>query len=122
VTLAGRRLAERRGHEAERRAVRLLRLKGYRILERRFRVPSGEIDLIARRGKVLIAVEVKTRGDFASAAEAVLGQQRRRIARALEHYLARNPHLAALDCRFDMMMVVPGRWPRHLPGAWQNDF
>jgi len=122
VTLADRRLAERRGHDAERRAVWLLRLKGYRILARRFRVPSGEIDLIARRGKVLVAIEVKTRADFATAAEAVLAQQRRRIARALEHFRARNPRLAELDCRFDVVMVVPGRWPRHLPNAWQGDF
>lgn len=121
MTLAGRRLAERRGHDAERHAVWLLRLKGYRILARRFRVPSGEIDLIARRGKVLVAVEVKTRANFATAAESVLSQQRRRIARALEHYLARNPHLAQLDCRFDVITIVPGRWPRHLPNAWQGD-
>ncbi len=121
MTLAARRRAERRGHGAERVSVWLLRLKGYRILARRFRVPSGEIDLIARRGRVLVAVEVKNRADFDAAAEAVLAQQRRRIARALEHFRARHPHLAALDCRFDVVMVVPGRWPRHLPNAWQGD-
>lgn len=121
MTLAARRAAERRGHSAERVSVWLLRVKGYRILARRFRVSSGEIDLIVRRGKVLVAVEVKTRADFAAAAESVLVRQRRRIARALEHYRARNPHLAALDCRFDVMIVVPGRWPRHLPNAWRGD-
>jgi putative endonuclease len=121
VTLAARRQAERRGHGAERLSVWMLRLKGYRVLARRFRVPSGEIDLIVRRGRVLVAVEVKTRADFAVAAEAVPARQRRRIARALEHYRARNPHLAGLDCRFDVVTVVTGRWPRHLKGAWQAE-
>jgi putative endonuclease len=121
VTTAGRRRAERRGHGAELVCIWLLRLKGYRILARRFRVPSGEIDLIARRGGVLIAVEVKARGGFDAAAEAISLQQRRRIGRALEHFLARRPDLAALERRFDVMMVVPRRWPRHLPNAWQGD-
>ena len=120
MSLAARRQAERRGHGAEVAAVWLLRLKGYRILARRFRVPAGEIDLVARRGRVLVAVEVKNRAAFDAAAEAVLAPQRRRIARALEHFRARNPHLAQLECRFDVVMVVPGRWPRHLPNAWQD--
>jgi putative endonuclease len=118
---AGRRRAERRGHGAERLCIWLLRLKGYRILARRFRVPSGEIDLIARRGRVLVAVEVKARAGFDAAAAAISAHQRRRIARALEHFLARRPDLAVLDRRFDVMMVVPRRWPRHLPNAWQGD-
>ena len=98
MTSAARRQAERRGHGAERICVWLLRLKGYRILAQRFRVPSGEIDLIARRGRVLVAVEVKNRAAFDAAADAVITRQRRRIVRALEHFRARHPHLAALDC------------------------
>jgi putative endonuclease len=121
TTTAGRRRAERRGHGAERLCIWLLRLKGYRILARRFRVPSGEVDLIARRGRVLVAVEVKARTGFDAAAEAISAQQRRRIARALDHFLARRPDLATLDRRFDVVMVVPRRWPRHLRNAWQGD-
>jgi putative endonuclease len=121
MTAATRQAAERRGHGAERRAIWLLRLKGYRILARRFRVPSGEIDLIARRGKVVVAVEVRARTAFTDAAESIQARQRRRIARALEHFLARYPHLAQFDRRFDVVMVVPGRWPRHLRDAWQHN-
>ena len=121
MTTAARQRAERRGHGAERISVWLLRLKGYRILARRFRVPAGEIDLIARRGRVLVAVEVKARPALAAAAEAVTARQRRRIVRALEHFRARRPDLAALDCRFDVVMVMPGRWPRHLRDAWQEE-
>jgi putative endonuclease len=121
VTALSRQRAERRGHGAERLSIWLLRLKGYRILARRFRVPSGEIDLIARRGRVLVAVEVKARPAFDTAAEAISARQRRRIVRALEHFRARHPDLAALDCRFDVVMVAPGHWPRHLRDAWQGD-
>ncbi|MGH6980898.1 MAG: YraN family protein [Stellaceae bacterium] len=116
-----RQRAERRGQRAELISVWLLRLKGYRILARRFRVPSGEIDLVARRGHVVVAVEVKARAALDDAAESILSQQRRRIARAFDHFLARRPDLARLDRRFDVVMIAPRRWPRHLTDAWQGD-
>jgi len=98
-----------------------LRLVGYRILARDYRTPMGEIDVIARRGNILAAVEVKARGDLRLAAEAVTPRQRRRIRRALDHFLTHNPPLAALAVRFDLMLVAPGAWPRHIAGAWQPD-
>ncbi len=121
MSLSLRRRAYDRGHAAERLSVWALRLRFYRILARRFRVPSGEIDLIARRGRVLIAVEVKARASFAEAIGAVSPHQRRRVARALDHFLATRPDLAGLDSRFDVMLVVPGRWPRHVRDAWRLD-
>jgi putative endonuclease len=119
--IAARRRAQRRGQLAELFCLWHLRLRGYRIVARRYRVPSGEVDIIARRGQVLAAVEVKARSSDAAAGEAVLGRQRRRIARALEHFLATRPDLAALDPRFDVMLVVPRRLPRHLVDAWRVD-
>jgi putative endonuclease len=116
-----RRQAQRRGHVAELLCLWHLRLRGYRILARRYRVPSGEIDLIARRGRVLAAIEVKARRDHAAAGAAVQSRQRRRIVRALEHFLAAHPDLAGLDARFDVMLVVPRRLPRHLADAWRVD-
>ena len=68
---ADRRLAERRGRRAETLAAWYLRLKGYRILARRYRTPVGEIDLIVRRGRLVAFVEVKRRPTEAEAAEAV---------------------------------------------------
>jgi len=114
-----RRAAFRRGHAAERLCVWSLRLRGYRVLARRFRVPAGEIDLVARRGRVIAAIEVKARGSFDAAAEAVTQRQRRRIGRALEHFLGTRPDLAGLDLRFDVMLVAPGRLPRHIRDAWR---
>jgi putative endonuclease len=121
VSNEARRRAARRGRAAEALCVWLLRAKGYRILARRFRVPSGEIDVIARRGHSVVAIEVKARPEFATAAAAISPHQRRRVARALEHFLARRPDLAGLDPRFDVMLVVPRRWPRHVRDAWRSE-
>jgi putative endonuclease len=121
MSLAARRRAFRRGHWAELLCLWHLRLRGWRILARRFRVPSGEIDLIARRGRVLACIEVKARNSLAAAAEAVGPHQRRRVARALDHFLALHPEFVALDLRFDVMLVIPFRLPRHLSDAWRAE-
>ena len=116
-----RRAAERRGRGAEAAAAWLLRLKGYRILARDLRTPVGEIDLIARRGRVLALIEVKTRATRDQAAAAISPRQRQRIARAGEAFLARRPDLAALDLRFDALLLAPGRWPLHVVDAWRPE-
>ncbi|MCB2102941.1 MAG: YraN family protein [Rhodobacterales bacterium] len=113
--------AELRGRRAEGLCVLALRLKGYRILARRLKTPAGEIDILARRGRVLAVVEVKTRAAAAAALEAVTPRQRQRLARAAEALTALRPDLFAdgPDLRFDVMAVTPGRWPRHLADAWR---
>lgn len=111
--------AHRRGLGAERLCLWSLRLRGYRVLAQRYRTKVGEIDLIARRGRTVAAIEVKARADDTRAAESLLWKQRGRIARALEHFLQGRPDLADAALRFDVMVVAPGRWPRHLRGAWR---
>jgi putative endonuclease len=118
---AVRRAAYRRGRGAESRAALLLRAKGYRIVARGYRCPAGEIDIIARRGRVLVAVEVKARSSVAAAAEAIDPRQRRRIARALGDFMARNADLASCDVRFDAILVSPWWRPRHIVDAWRPD-
>jgi putative endonuclease len=76
---AAKRQADKRGRRAEFWAACVLRLKGYRILRRNYRVAVGEIDLIARRGRVLAFVEVKYRGDIKSAQNAIRDHQWQRI-------------------------------------------
>ena len=114
-----RRGAELWGRWAEALAAWRLRLAGYRIVARRFRVAQGEVDLVARRGRVLAMVEVKARADAGSAADALQPRQRQRIERAALAYLQRNPELSALRLRFDLMLIVPRRWPRHIIDAWR---
>ena len=111
--------AHRRGQWAEHLCLWRLRLQGYRVLARRYRTPVGEIDLIVRRGHTVAAIEVKARPDDARAAEAIQWKQRGRIARALEHFLKSRPDLGDAELRFDVMLVAPGRWPRHLRNAWR---
>jgi len=118
---AERRRAWQRGRTAETLAVWLLRLKGYRILARGLRLEVGEIDIVARRGRTLVAVEVKRRSEFAEAAEAIRPRQRRRILRALAAYAARDRRLAGLDLRFDVVLLAAAGWPRHLPDAWREE-
>ncbi len=118
---AARRLAERRGRRAETLAAWLLRAKGYRILARRYRTPVGEIDLIARRARLVAFVEVKQRPSEAEAAEAVTSAGRRRIARAASAWLAAHPAASTLDLRFDVIICMPGRLPRHIRGAFDAE-
>ena len=111
--------AERRGHRAELLAIWVLRLKGFRILARRYRSPAGEIDLIARRFSLLVFAEVKARRNNADAAWSISRRQQQRISRAAEHFLATNPVYQNHDARFDAILVSPGRWPRVIANAWQ---
>jgi putative endonuclease len=109
------------GLKAESIAALLLRLKGYRILARRFVVSGGEIDLIARRGGSIAFVEVKARADMDVAEIAISATKRRRIARAARVWLARNQWAAGLTLRGDAVFVAPGRLPRHAPSAYRLD-
>jgi putative endonuclease len=116
-----RQRAQRRGQVAEWLCLWHLRLRGWHILARDWRCPAGEIDILARRGKVLAVIEVKSRGEFAAAATALAPRQRRRIARAAEAFLLQRSDLTRLDLRFDLMLVAPLRLPRHWRGAWRVD-
>jgi putative endonuclease len=113
--------AFRVGLSAESRAAALLVAKGYRIVARRFRSPVGEVDIVARRGRLLVFVEVKARARLDDAAEAVLPRQQRRIAAAAAIWLAHNPDDGEGDIRFDVVLVAPGRIPRHIPAAFEAE-
>ena len=113
--------AWRRGRWAEALCAASLILRGYRILGRRLRSPVGEIDILARRGAVLAIVEVKARREIAEAAEAVTARQRDRLVRAAGWIVAGRPELAAMQVRFDVMLVTPWRWPEHIVDAWRAD-
>ena len=116
-----RRAAETRGRRAETIAAWWLRLKGYRVLARRFRSGAGEIDLILRCGRTIVFVEVKSRADETAAILAIRPVARRRIARAAEMWIARHPALAGLDRRFDVVVAVPGKLPRHLVSVFDSE-
>ncbi|HXV73835.1 MAG TPA: YraN family protein [Sphingomonadales bacterium] len=108
----------RRGKAGEALAALCLMLKGYRILARRYKTPVGEADLVAARGKILVFAEVKSRGDYGAAAEAITARQRRRIMRAAEYFLGSNLRYAAHDVRFDALIVLPFFRIRHVENAF----
>lgn len=114
--------AERRGRFAETLCVWSLRLRGWKILARRLTgkrgLGVGEIDIVAKRGKVIAFIEVKARVRREDALDAVTGAQRLRIARAAEVFLARYPGSETCDIRFDVMTVTRGL-PVHLEDAWR---
>lgn len=110
----------RDGLRAETLAALLLRLKGYRILARRYKTPVGEIDIVARRFGRLAFVEVKASAGRETALTALTAPMRARIARAAEHFLARHPGLERLTLGFDLITVAAPCFPRHLPNAWRH--
>tara|TARA_R110000824_G_scaffold118960_14_gene271989 strand:+ start:103288 stop:103689 length:402 start_codon:yes stop_codon:yes gene_type:complete len=112
--------AYRRGLRAEALATLFLCLKAYRIVGQRVRTKAGEIDLIVRRGNVLVFVEVKARSGMADAAEALGHHQRQRLARAASLFVATRPAFQDFDMRFDIVLVAPYRWPHHIVDAWQT--
>ena len=112
--------AESRGRRSEAIAALWLQLKGYRILARRYRTKLGEIDLIARRGDVVAIVEVKARPTVEAAMDAVSYHAQIRIERAADLWLARQPDHARLSLRFDLVAVLPRRWPVHVENLFQG--
>jgi putative endonuclease len=110
--------AFRLGLSAESRAAALLLAKGYRIAFRRWRTPAGEVDIVVRRGKTLVFVEVKAREREDDAAFAVTQKQKARIIGGAEFWLSKNPHDANCFIRFDVVLVTPGRIPQHIENAF----
>ena len=118
--MAERQRRYRLGRHAETLCAWHLRVRGWRILARRYRSPVGEIDIVARRGRLIAFVEVKARGNRALALESVTRRQRRRVRRAAELFVGAHPSLGALDVRFDVMVVSPWSLPHHVIDAWRN--
>jgi putative endonuclease len=121
-TSAGRQAAFRLGLSAETRAAALLLAKGYRVVARRFRTGVGEVDIVARRGNLLVFIEVKARERLDDAAEAVTPRQQRRIIAAAQAWLAANPDDVTRNIRFDVILIAPRRWPRHILAAFDATF
>ena len=110
--------AYRRGLLAETVAALLLRLKGHRIIARRYKTPVGEIDLVALKGKRLAFVEVKQRKTFDEAGWSLPTRARRRIVRAAQYWLAGHPDFAGHDIASDVVLAAPWALPRYIENAF----
>jgi putative endonuclease len=98
------------GRAAEDAACAELARQGFSLLFRNYRTRRGEIDIVALEGEVLAIVEVRyrARSDYGSAAESVTWRKQSRWARAARELLAREPDLARLPARFDLVEVEDG--------------
>ncbi|WIY52870.1 YraN family protein [Devosia sp. YIM 151766] len=113
-----RKNAERHGHRGEALAALFLQAKFYRLRDRRFKTPVGELDLVTEKGGTIVFVEVKARGRYTDEALALGAVNRSRITRAAQYWLARHPGESGKDIRFDVIFLASRRWPRHLINAF----
>ncbi len=112
----------RRGHFCEKIALLWLILRGYWPVKMNYRVGNGtgagEVDLIVKKGNVLVFVEVKLRKDEASAQHAVHKKNQHRMTRTAEVFLSRFPKYQNYSIRYDVVLLSKGHWPQHLTDAW----
>ena len=110
-------LSHRLGHRSEWLAAALLMLKGYQILGFRLKTRAGEIDILARRGRILAVVEVKRRATMEQALAALRSDQYERLLAAGHAVLRQRPSLAGHLLRIDIVALAPRRFPRHRRGV-----
>ena len=110
----------RAGVWAERIAGVYLSCKGYRILERRYKSPVGEIDLIAKRAGRIGFVEVKYRQSLEQAAFSITEFQKTRIVQAAKFWLSQNSQETYEELSFDAVLFAPWRWPQHIQNAFEE--
>lgn len=115
-----RQKAYRSGFSGERWAALALMLKGFRIVAWRYGTPLGEIDLIARRRDLVLIVEVKKRKTLREAMDALSWTSQRRIENAADLWLSRQRDSPRMSLRFDLVAVLPRRWPVHVQGIFEG--
>ena len=95
------------GQRGESLAIDALAQAGYEIVERNFRTPIGEIDVVAKESGVLCFVEVKWRRDenMGHPLEAVTAEKQRRLARTADWYLAKRKKFG-VAARFDVVSII----------------
>lgn len=103
-------MSTEKGREAEDKAARHLSLRGYRILDRNARLGRGELDIVARKGDILAFVEVKLRPGRDAGLLAVTGDKQQRLRSAASAWLACHAEHLHLQCRFDLIILTPGRF------------
>jgi putative endonuclease len=112
-----RSLAHLRGLDGERLALCFLVAKGYWPVARRYLSPAGEIDLIVKRGRSIVAVEVKSRPVIEAAAHAITPQKMQRLQKALDCFRSERGLDDSYHFRCDAILIAPWRMPRHIVNA-----
>lgn len=120
--MADRKQAYQLGLEAEDTAARFLLSLGLAEVDRRARMPGGEIDLVVEDAETLVFVEVKARASLTDGVEAVSARQQVRIRSGLRAWLSTHDsdgqRMATKSVRCDVIVVAPGHDPLHIPNAF----
>lgn len=110
------------GKYAETLACFYLKLKGYSILDRNHvtgrGTGAGEIDIIAKKKKTIVFIEVKKRKTIEDASYAISKQQQVRIINGAEAFLQKHQRYQNLDKRFDVILVSFPLKISHIKNAW----
>ncbi len=111
------------GQEGEHLAEAFLLKKGYRIIERNYRTPLGELDLIAEQNRVICFIEVKTREDsrYGLPQESITPRKQRKLTKSALVYLKEH-HLLEREARFDIVAICPNKEDPHRIYLIQNAF
>ena len=111
------------GHFAEKIALIYLLCIGYWPIKINYVTGRGtgasEIDLIVRKAKTLVFVEVKKRKDLITSAEAITPKSKMRLARATNAFLQKHPKYKKYKIRFDAILFEKNFWPHHIKDAWR---
>ena len=112
------------GRAAELKACSFLQNKGYKLVAKNTRTTRGiganEIDLIMKKDKTLVFIEVKKRTNITDSAYAITPAMQKRIYRAAEIFLAKHPEFQNYFCRFDALLICDDKSPVHLIDAWRG--
>ena len=98
----------------------MLRLKGYRIIEQRYKTQVGEIDLIAKRGSHIAFIEVKYRQTLEDAAFSLSDHQKKRISKTANLWLAKQSDMSYESLSFDAILFAPWKLPNHIKNAFDE--
>ncbi len=110
------------GKWAEFLARMYLRIHGYQIVATNVitgrGTTAGEIDIVAKRGKCVVFVEVKKRKTLDDASYAIMARQQQRLVRGAQNYMRCHYEFKGYDCRFDAILVCLPFSIRHIKNAW----
>lgn len=111
------------GHLCETIAMIFLMLKGYIPVAKNYvtgrGTGAGEVDLIMRRGKMLVFIEVKKRPSLTTGLQAITMENQMRVVRASSAFLARHKKHVMYAVRYDAVILSPWKTPYHLKDAWR---
>ncbi|HCT64897.1 MAG TPA: YraN family protein [Lachnospiraceae bacterium] len=119
--MSGKEENKKKGDIGEALAAKILQRKGYTILDKNFRLRTGEIDIIAKQKGYIVFVEVKYRHniDKGNPSEAVNYLKQQKIIATAKNYIQRK-NLYDADFRFDVIEIIGGETPlyRHIENAF----